>query len=59
MFKTTPSQRHQVDSLGHVFTGGGTGDNLDQFASNGGLTLSVVQNLEPGRSQNGNPGEYK
>lgn len=30
----------------HVLTGSGTGDNLDQFAGNGGLTLSVVKNLE-------------
>lgn len=30
-----------------VFAGGSTSDDLDQFAGNGGLTLSVVKNLEP------------
>jgi hypothetical protein len=31
----------------HVLTGSSTSDNLDQFTGNGGLTLSVVQDLEP------------
>lgn len=31
----------------HVGGGGGTGDNLNQFTGNGGLTLTVVQDLEP------------
>lgn len=31
----------------HVGGGGGTGDNLNQLTSNGSLTLTVVQNLEP------------
>lgn len=32
----------------HILTGGGTGDNLNQLAGNGGLALTVVQDLEPG-----------
>lgn len=31
----------------HIRTGGGTGDNLNQLAGNGGLALTVVQDLEP------------
>ena len=33
----------------HFLTGGGASDNLDQFSGNGGLALTVVQNLEPAR----------
>jgi len=31
----------------HVLRGGGTGDNLDQLTGNGGLTPTVVEDLEP------------
>ena len=31
----------------HIRTGGGSGDNLNQLAGNGGLALTVVQDLEP------------
>lgn len=42
--KTTSSGRRK---LLHVGGGGGTSDNLNQFTGNGGLTLTVVQDLEP------------
>lgn len=42
---TTPSHRSSKSFL-HISTGGGTSDNLNQFTGNGGLTLTVVQDLE-------------
>lgn len=41
--KPTWSRRRK---LLHIRTGGGTGDNLNQLAGNGGLALTVVQDLE-------------
>ena len=46
--KSTPKLTLSCRSLLlHVRRGGGTGDNLNQLTGNGGLTLTVVQDLEP------------
>lgn len=44
-FKFVPV-RDNLSSFLDIFTSGGTSDNLNQLTGNGGLTLSVVENLE-------------
>jgi hypothetical protein len=43
--KATSCSRRRLLQVGR---GGGTGDNLNQLTSDSGLTLTVVENLEPG-----------
>lgn len=47
MKSTLEATSSRRSKLLHFRTGGGTGNNLNQLTGNGGLALTVVQDLEP------------
>jgi hypothetical protein len=49
MKSTLEATSSRRSKLLHLRTGGGTGNNLNQLTGNGGLALTVVQDLEPER----------